>query len=40
MKSLDKKQIITSNTYEGVKLEKEVMEKINHPFLVGLVYIF
>jgi len=40
MKSLDKEQIINSETYSGVKLEKEVMERINHPFLVGLMYIF
>ena len=40
MKSLDKGHILESGQYEATKLEKEIMEQAEHPFLVGLNFIF
>eukprot|EP00002_Diphylleia_rotans_P020946 TRINITY_DN4074_c0_g1_i1.p1 TRINITY_DN4074_c0_g1~~TRINITY_DN4074_c0_g1_i1.p1 ORF type:complete len:396 (-),score=71.54 TRINITY_DN4074_c0_g1_i1:190-1377(-) len=40
MKSLHKSKLIESDEVEGTKTEKEVLKKINHPFIVGLKYSF
>ena len=40
MKSLKKDLLIQQEKIESTLLEKEILEKINHPFLINLIYCF
>ena len=40
MKSLDKQTILDSGEFDATKLEKEVLMQADHPFLVGMSYVF
>lgn len=40
MKSLRKDTILENQKVESMHLEKEILKKINHPFLVSLEFIF
>lgn len=40
MKTLRKDMILDYDQVEATKLEKEVLQKANHPFLVGMEYVF
>eukprot|EP00002_Diphylleia_rotans_P015609 TRINITY_DN3020_c0_g1_i3.p1 TRINITY_DN3020_c0_g1~~TRINITY_DN3020_c0_g1_i3.p1 ORF type:complete len:302 (-),score=58.40 TRINITY_DN3020_c0_g1_i3:372-1277(-) len=40
MKSIHKTKLIETDEVEGTKTEKEVLKKINHPFIVGLKFSF
>ena len=38
MKVLSKKHIVLNNEVEHTKAERNILEKLNHPFLMNLVY--
>ncbi len=40
LKSLRKEEIIDKDQIEHTKTEKMILEHVNHPFLVNLVYAF
>lgn len=40
MKTLSKSTILEYDQMESTLLEKEILQKCNHPFLVGLEYVF
>jgi len=40
MKILDKSRLVEADEVEGTKMEKEVLRKVNHPFIVGLKFSF
>jgi len=40
MKSLRKEELIDKDQIEHTKTEKRILETVNHPFLVGLEYVF
>jgi len=40
MKSLRKKMILDKGQLQNTKTEKTILEKVNHPFLVGLEFAF
>jgi serum/glucocorticoid-regulated kinase 2 len=40
MKSLRKEELIDKDQIEHTKTEKRILETVNHPFLVGLQYVF
>jgi serine/threonine protein kinase len=40
MKCIDKRKILKDNILESAVLEKEIMQKVDHPFLNELYYVF
>lgn len=40
MKVVRKDVIIDTEQYENIKLEKDILFKIDHPFLVNMKYVF
>lgn len=40
MKCIDKRKILKDNILESTQLEKEIMAKLDHPFLNELFYVF
>jgi len=40
MKCIDKRKILKDNILESAVLEKEIMQKVEHPFLNELYYVF
>ena len=40
VKIMNKGEVIVKNRIEQIKTEKDILEKVRHPFLVGLEYCF
>ena len=40
MKTLRKEQIIEDEMFQNVRTEKEILQMADHPFLLGLDYVF